>query len=381
MVSLELTPGNWLYNAGVMGFLRVMEAAGEAVEEWLREDGGAEIRMADVEPEVLVFRWFSGYYDIYSTESLKEKTREEWKQKVLQCTEEGNSEEFCKTRVFWGTLFNVLARGLFDANSKRLKENLPHFVRFVQWALSPRRDLQDGARCSFCNRSLLEDERQEGKVYLTSEHVRLLGASPTGKGMPNSFWNLQPDLTICSTCTWMLLTYPLALHRAGNAQIFLNAPSFKLMWYLNRVGREIFSRAGSRTVRELFGTTLMEMSLRYQLALGQWTAMNVEVVMIRQENQQTHVDFWSLPAERILLLTDPGIASLLKALGDVTCLRWVMDGREERLLEKAQHLLRDAMAERKQSSGEKRHQAMGLLELYTRVREVQKRQGGVYARG
>jgi len=177
----------------------------------------------------------------------------------------------------------------------------------------------------------------------------------------------------------MLLTYPLALHRTGNAQIFLNAPSFKLMWYLNRVGREIFSRAGSRTVRELFGTTLMEMSLRYQLALGQWTAMNVEVVMIRQENRQTYVDFWSLPTERILLLTDPGIASLLKTLGDVTYLRWVMDGREERLLEEGQRLLRDMMTKTQKSPGEKHHRAMGLLKLYTRVKEIQESQGGVYA--
>ncbi|MCF6192021.1 MAG: type I-B CRISPR-associated protein Cas8b1/Cst1 [Candidatus Hydrothermae bacterium] len=378
MTTLELIPGNWLYNAGVIGFLRVMDAVGEDVGKWLKDDGTIEVRFTIPDVETLVLRWFSGYYDQYSAESLKDKTRAEWEKKVSQCKKEGESEEFCKTRVFWGTLFNVLVRGLFDANSQRVKENLPRFLRFAKWALSPREKTSDPVLCNFCTKPLLKDEKQEGKIYLTSEHVRLLGASPTGKGMPNSFWNLRPDLTICSTCTWMLLTYPLALHRTGNDQIFLNAPSFKLMWYLNRVGREIFSRAGAWTVRELFGTTLMEMSLRYQLALGQWTAMNVEVVMIRRENQQTFVDFWSLPTERILLLTDPGIASLLKTLGDVTYLRWVMDGREERLLEKAQRLLRDVMAKAR-SFEEKHHRAMGLLKLYTRVKEIQESQGGVYA--
>jgi len=42
---IRLYPGNWLYNAGVIGFLEVM-ACGECskeVENWFKDDGSVEL--------------------------------------------------------------------------------------------------------------------------------------------------------------------------------------------------------------------------------------------------------------------------------------------------------------------------------------------------
>ncbi|NPA79729.1 MAG: hypothetical protein GXO29_01580, partial [Thermotogae bacterium] len=41
--TIKLYPSSWLYNAGVIGFLRVMEECGEDVKGWLKDDGTVEV--------------------------------------------------------------------------------------------------------------------------------------------------------------------------------------------------------------------------------------------------------------------------------------------------------------------------------------------------
>lgn len=42
--TIKIYPANWLYNAGVIGFLKVLEKSGERVEELLKDDGIVEIK-------------------------------------------------------------------------------------------------------------------------------------------------------------------------------------------------------------------------------------------------------------------------------------------------------------------------------------------------
>ncbi len=366
-MSLVLVPGNWLYNAGVIGFLRVMEATGENVEGWFRDDGTVEVEFA-ADPEHHAFRWFDGLYERFTRENLSPEKAKIWEEGVQRCMEAGTPKERCRTLAIWGTLFNVYARGLFNADSRYFDRTWPDFVRFVSWAMQDRTTYRkEGIPCGFCSRSLLEEEREKGKPFLTSEHIKLLGASPAK--MPNSFWNNRSDLAVCSTCTWMILSYPAGILEGRGIRYFLNAPSFKLMWVLNRVMRSAFSRQGERTLRELFGTTLMESALRHQLILHHWSMMNVEIVTIRGDQ----VDFYTLPADRVAVLTNPRVASLLKSLGNTKYLSWVLDGREERLLDRAQQLIRDSLKNEKSPPQE----AQDLLELYTLIQEIKIPTGGL----
>lgn len=52
MDKLILYPGNWLYNASVIGFLSVIsrELGEDVVESWLNEDGSLAIDKAIFEP-------------------------------------------------------------------------------------------------------------------------------------------------------------------------------------------------------------------------------------------------------------------------------------------------------------------------------------------
>ena len=145
------------------------------------------------------------------------------------------------------------------------------------------------------------------------------------------------------------------------------------MWVLNRVMRSAFSRQGERTLRELFGTTLMESALRHQLILHHWSMMNVEIVTLVSKGNETFVDFYALPADRVAVLTNPRVASLLKSLGNTEYLSWVLDGREERLLDRAQQRIRDSLKNEKSPPQE----AQDLLELYTLIQEIKTSTGGL----
>ena len=319
---LELHPSNWLYNAGVVGFLRVLEECGEDVERFLREDGGVEINSFDD-----IYKYWEALHDIFMNEILTDATRKRWDERLR------NSNDLWKQKVknVWGTLFNAYARGLFNANTQALDPGDPNnelwgtFEKFFQKSLNLYQSGEPSNYvCSFCCKRLDKGEIECGfhKYMLTSEHNKLLGASPSSKGMPNSFWNLKPENAICSTCTFMILHYFIALiHVSGNSQIFINAPSFKLMWYLNKYVKEVYERKEAKTIKELLGISLIELATRLNIEIGVWTGMNIEVVskyQVKKDNKKLEdkIDFFSLPYEIVKILQDKDIASLIREIGE-----------------------------------------------------------------
>lgn len=61
--TITLYPSNWLYNAGVVGFLRVLDFGGENVENYFKNDGSVEIEMSELENfEVFYFEYVSKLY-------------------------------------------------------------------------------------------------------------------------------------------------------------------------------------------------------------------------------------------------------------------------------------------------------------------------------
>lgn len=85
MDKLILYPGNWLYNASVIGFLNVISRrlGEDVIESWLNEDGGLTIDKAIFDPVKIVKEDIPKslvYYVEYLTEH---EDIEEWLGKIV----------------------------------------------------------------------------------------------------------------------------------------------------------------------------------------------------------------------------------------------------------------------------------------------------------
>jgi CRISPR-associated protein Cst1 len=330
MSSLTLYPSNWLYNAGVIGLLRVLQRAGVNAEECARS-GKIELPQCAVELE-------QDGQQFNIPLLAREWLLESWE----QLTEKKSSTEGEKIKEVWGKLFNAWYRGFFNANtqylfkaSKKSKALICQFGEFVKYLGQV---CAGGNRCSFC----LGNSRFSHKNIFTSEHSKVLGASAGDEGVPNSFWNLncEQSLRVCDLCSFVLISHHLALTRLSDgSEIFINAPSFQVMWYMNKFAREVLGSASSeemRTKRTLLAMSVIEYATKIQATLGVWTGMNIEIV----NKRGGQIEFFSLPYEVIQLLSDRRIAGSLSGIGEFVILNRVLDQDFSRLMELGYRLLR-----------------------------------------
>lgn len=360
--EVVLYPGNWLYNAGVVGFLQVLQSAGYDVESFLSRSG--EVKLPDpqsfVSPTVNVGDCSISAISLqFFRESFKVLFSEKKKIDI------DVNDERTVVQEIWGTLFNVHYRGFFNANSRQLfsgtkKDPRPLLVKFDEFVIGALMGAQDtgSIQCSFCQSS---DVTFRHKNRFSMEHSSLLGASPSEKGMPNAFWGseLATSLRICDRCSFMILCSHLSFIPLNDGtKIFLNAPSFQVMWYLNHLFREVYGRDGTTSFREILGLSLMELALRLQVHLGVWTEMNVEVVIRRRDpgSNREAIDFFSLPYEVVQLLLDRKIAHLLSEIGETSVLRMVLDGRFGEILEAGERLLCIALKGDSKKRGRNKHE-------------------------
>lgn len=334
--TLTLFPSNWLYNAGVIGLLRVLGKLEMDSANFIDSEGKVIVNLSEL---------LSKYTEIgHENEKFKMPlialhwVLESWE----QLTEKQASSEAEKIKEVWGKLFNVWYRGFFSADtrylfrgSKRSKALIRQLVDFLE-SLSD--VCESDNRCSFC----LRKSNFTYKNKFTCEHSKILGASAGEKGVPNSFWNLNPDqsLHVCDFCSFVLLNHHLALTRlSDDSEIFINAPSFRVMYYLNKFAREVFGSLSSvemRNKRNILAMSVIEYATKMKATLGVWTSMNIEVVSRRKDQ----IEFFSLPYEVIELLSDKRIASLLSEIGEFTILNCVLNQNFSRLMEIGYRLLR-----------------------------------------
>jgi CRISPR-associated protein Cst1 len=338
MSSITLYPSNWLYNAGVIGLIRVLERIEGVPTSSIGAGGGVTIDLSTTlsrshtiedqgekfEIPLLALHWL-----LESWEQLTKK--------------QGRSESE-RIKEVWGKLFNAWYRGFFNADtrylfkaSKRSKALILQLSDFLKSLLD--QDVDEGKNsCSFC----LRNSNFKYKNIFTSEHSKQLGASSGEKGVPNSFWNLNPDqsLHVCDFCSFVLLNHHLALTRLSDgSEIFINAPSFKVMYYLNKFVREVFGALSAEEMhskRNILAMSMIEYATKVQATLGVWTGMNIEVVSRRG----SQIEFFSLPYEVVQLLSDRRIAGLLSQIGEFSILNRVLDQDFSRLMETGYRLLR-----------------------------------------
>ncbi len=308
---IELFPGNWLYNAGVIGFIYVLEKCGiENIDELLIIDGSfagniqvclnRKVEHKNTKIPKLIWKWL-------------ELSRRELKKDVEKIED--------PVHEIWGTLFNVYYRGFFNANTKDLYQKskssdsllnqlLGFFSGFNKYD-------ENALTCSFCNRKNISNY----KNTFSNEHFSGLGGSGGDRGMPNSFWNNDKNLGthICDTCSFILLQKHFAFANvSGNTKVFINAPSFKLMYQLNRIVNEVY--INNLNNRALLATSIIELASNTNLLFSQWTSMNIEIIEVKDK-----VRFFSLPYSTIKLISNRKIAELLSNIGEFSVLNAILE--------------------------------------------------------
>lgn len=358
MDELILYPGNWLYNASVIGFLNVISwKLGEnVIESWLNEDGSISIDKAIFEG-VKVGKEDIPKCLIYYVEYLaKDDNIEEW----LKSEDKQGQSKREKLQEYFDTM-GEFGYKLVRAFNRLFMSNMPYqnlvqqgerkeFINLLLnlFSITENRVVN---RCDFCGleRAVEPDENSKLEKRLFKfdlMHSSLLG--PSAGEFPNSFWNNNASLKICPICAYFIIHHHLALTQLGDgSEIFINAPSFQVMWYLNKYVRAIYERVRISEVRNLLGMSVMEMALKVNIHLGKWTMMNIEVISklrIKHKNKIDYkLDFYSLPYETISLLSNRKISSLLNEIGETSILNLVLDQNYNKIMEIGERVFKIAL--------------------------------------
>jgi len=310
MSSLTLYPSNWLYNASVIGLLRSAEEVEKfPVKPWLKKDGSVSLPLPFFSKLNLEERYF-GNNKISSIVGKNNLYRN-----FLQLEQKGVFKDF------------VVALDSLDC----LQEDYC--------------DICGNGKCLDAKTidNLKEQDPGEKKFIDRIRNFSIVHYSDLGPSLnefPNAFWNLSQSARVCHLCSFLIIHHHLALTRLSDgSEIFINAPSFQVMWYLNKFAREVFGSASSeemRNKRNILAMSVIEYATKIQTTLGVWTGMNIEVVSRRGGE----IKFFSLPYEVIQLLADRRIASLLSQIGEFEILNRVLDQDFSRLMEMGYRLLR-----------------------------------------
>ncbi len=421
--KLTLYPANWLYNAGVVGFLRVLDAMGEDVEGMLRKDGGVEVereKFSKIFSErankekpldiLAIWHWyfieetFKSYYlsleeFIFSqiTKIPKGAQKSQIRDSILKANFKFDGVSFDEEIKLIKEKFKGISEDSSESELRRISEEIRKIIKpkedfykyrkvigflfssggYYQNLFNPShfkkvekfvekfnydeifKQNSNQTKCFFCTKGIY-------KVFpVDLQFMSYLFPAPA---FPNSYWNLQSHsaIGICTLCKFLIVHHHLSLiNLPNNSQIFINAPSFKIMWYLNRYAREIYGREKAERVEQILSMSLIEMTLRLNRELSRWTAMNIEVVLKRGDE----INFFSLPYEVVRIITNRKVASLLSRINRYDVLNLVLKGDFEGILRMGERMLREGVNSR--NKGEIRV-SQKLFQLYAAISDVLK---------
>jgi len=301
--TIKIYPSNWLYNAGVIGFLKVLENSGEKVEELLKDDGTVEIKR-----------------------QLFER---------INCDEMYFSENKVSSIVGKSLLYrNYIQSGWKDGFKEFVKE-MSH--------------VEEINKCSLCGGGWLLSEDRKNRLVQTYQYMEkffdgierfamrsnaLLG--PSEGEFPNAFWNLNSSFPVCHLCAYLMIHHhiPFESAKTQDGQIFINAPSFKMMWYLNKYASEILNKRRSYQLKQILGISFMELAQKVFTTISVWSMMNIEMVIesYNKVKKKMEIDYYSLPYNISRLLLNKNIASLISETKEDYILEIVLNGRFDSLL-------------------------------------------------
>ena len=397
---ITLYPSNWLYNAGVIGFLRVLESCGENVNSFLRNDGIVEIDLSLFNKISIGNAEIPRFIKYLVDYLVDDEELNEWKQKRERGrTNEEKYEEF--KNIFGGDFGYKFVR----AGNKLFASQTPfqNLVQLSEWQsfefinlISKIPEIVNSNDreivCGICGNYIVKIFNPESKLEkrlskLQITHLKELGPS-LGK-FPNAFWQLNSSLPLCLICVILILCHRESLiSLSKDSKIFINAPSFEIMWHINKYVQTIYGKE-AKTVKEILGMSLIELAIKLNLQFGRWTSMNIEVV----SKYKDKIDFFFLPSEIIQLLSDRIIASLLYEIGEFKILNMILDGKFNEIIKFSEMIFRIALKPKKEW-GEHEEEfieenvkleknkenlilfSQRLFELYAMIEEKMNKKGG-----
>lgn len=405
--TITLYPSNWLYNAGVVGLLNIIELNDINLTEVLDNEGIQSQRLIEVVENILVevnnqflrapFNRFPKWHWSYINESFesnygsieniirqsllrakrptgRSKLKKQMKVDNLKYTDTNKeceinfdkknefvdsafselfgrnptrdydntvkelTESFLQEKeafIYRKTIGNLFSKGspyqnLFNINYyKKIDKFLEVFTKSFFLNNS-----SNGNKCSFCCSSKYEVE--------SLDTMLMASLFPAFSQFPNAFWNNNQGqgTKVCGLCKFLILHHHLALTKLSDyTEIFINAPSFKVMFELNKIFKEAYGSSNSeeaKSKREILATTVIEYARKLQSTLGLWTGMNIEIVTKSKEG----IDFFSLPYDVTKIISDRKIASVLSDLGEFKILNKVLDRKYADLIDISYKLLR-----------------------------------------
>ncbi|MGK9475605.1 hypothetical protein [Melioribacter sp. OK-6-Me] len=317
---ITLYPSNWLYNASVIGFINSVERIEKEIDikESLQDTGEVVLKLPLFSKIDINMRYFS-------------------EKKISSIYRNGMYRNFITTEEE-KKLFHVFVKALDN--------------------------VEQNAQCDFCNNGYfltnkdfedINNKQTSDKKFLNRitnfnfVHNQDLGPAP--EKFPNSYWNNRLGIRICHLCSFLEIHHHLAITKlTGLSQVFINTPSFRLMYDLNKLVKELYGNSsdkGNKKVRDILATTIIEYTRKMQSVLGIWTTMNIEIVhkykiKIDKGKLEDRIEFFSLPTEVIQIITDRSISNILSDLGEVKILNIVLDRKYSYLIELGYKLLRES---------------------------------------
>jgi CRISPR-associated protein Cst1 len=315
--KITLYPSNWLYNAGVVGLLKVLE------------------NIKDVKYEIK-----DGYIEIHKKELDVEKIFEKW-------------DELTKIKL--NIFYKGKERGTKDyyyANQteKSIKEKIKSLLE---------NDKKEGAKrggfnifCSICGASEIVNKTKLKEKKLTQAYGKILLAS--ARTFPNSYWMLNPREIICSKCEFILMCHhiPFINLEGGNKnekiEIFINSPSFTLIMDLNNFAENLLQKSKEYEIRKILGSSLLQWAIKRRALLGAWAMMNIEVIVKKRifdpktKKVETIIDYFDLPSDITKILLDYEIASLIERINEEKIFDLILRGKFSEI-EKANYFVLKAI--------------------------------------
>jgi len=383
MSEIALYPSNWLYNAGVVGFLSCLDRY-----DYLQDYPDNEKKYSFEDNCVAI------YNQVFSKIQVA-------------------SNYFENGRVINLKGRNHYYRNFIDATGNQKWV----FEKFVK-ALS---DNHNSGECYLCNNGIYvkkenihpqnTNQTQENidKFFNKIEGLNMAHNSILGPALlepskppkfPNAYWNLNDKFKICHLCAFIIIHHHLALTKLSDeSEIFINAPSFKVMYEMNKLVKELFGKEklSGKQKREILAMSVIEYSRRLNVSLGMWNQMNLEIIQksfqwdYSQGGRKKNftIDSYSLPYHIVNLISDRKIASLLSEIGEFSVLNIVLNGEEKRLIDIGNKLIRiglkpfqdrnkndkavlNNLLQREKNKNNIINTAQKILELYVNISERRK---------
>lgn len=336
--TITLYPSNWLYNASVIGFLKVMahglENGENEVEKWLNDDGTVKFNI-----------------DIFDKIENEEKP----KSLFYYYTYHENDPKISGNTPLYP---NFIPTG----KKKEIKEEGKRAL--AKLVSSFKENLQVGEKpCDICGKCLkLESADKELIKFLPKrQQFNMMHDSSIGTSIdsfPNSFWNCEKMLYVCPLCVYLIIHHHIPFfkfYQIGKAEwgeIFLNAPSFKTMWHLNKYSDAVFK---NKNVTGIFACSLIEFSQKVYKSLGLWSAFNIEMVIktFKKEGKTTkiHIDYYSPSFETTRILLNRNISHLITKTKEQFVLEIILSGRYDELMKLCHKAMRAVLSGKSDNDG------------------------------